>query len=334
MSEPENTNRALKRAEAAAHGSSFNRTTSDAFRKKIIAIGGGKGGIGKSFISTGIAYSLAQKGYRTIIVDLDLGGANLHTCLGVPAPKISLSDFFAGRVAFLEQLLTPTQDENLKLISGAHDALNVANVDEFTVQRLQKAMEGLDFDYLILDLGAGTTNPTLDFFIMAHYSILAMSPDPTSIENGYRFLKSAFYRTLKKAEQSYGARKIIEEAMDQKNSKGIRSPNDLVKFLSRFEPHVGKRIEEAVRKLDIRVVINQVRTPDDVEVGNSVEQICKLYFGLNTKFTGYLDYDNAVWQSLRKRQPLILECPKSHLVTQLREITNRLISETQAQAAV
>jgi len=59
----------------------------------VIAVGGGKGGIGKTLLSANLGVHLASRGYRVVMVDADLGGANLHTCLGVKAPRATLSDF-------------------------------------------------------------------------------------------------------------------------------------------------------------------------------------------------------------------------------------------------
>ncbi|MEE8219789.1 MAG: P-loop NTPase, partial [bacterium] len=66
--------------------------------KSIWAIGGGKGGTGKSFMTASLGIQLAQFGRRTIIVDADLGAANLHTCLGVKSPKVTLADFLSRTV--------------------------------------------------------------------------------------------------------------------------------------------------------------------------------------------------------------------------------------------
>ncbi len=302
--------------------------------KEIWAIGGGKGGIGKSFISCGIAHTLAKLGKRVVLVDLDLGSANLHTCLGLGFPKHTLSDFISSRVASIEQLLTPTLDPNLKFISGAHDALNVASLDEFTLQRIKHALKGLNYDYLLLDLGAGTSVPTLDFFTFADRSLLGLTPEPTSIENAYRFLKSAFYHKLKGIEHCFKAEKIVEEAMDQRNNKGIRSPWDLIHYLSKSHPHVGCKIEAELKKLNIHLIVNQVRSTEDLQIGESVEQICRKYFGLYTKYAGYLDWDDAVWQALRKGRPLVVECPQNHVVKQLRDIVMSILELERKKIAV
>src|SRR4051812_47056286 len=79
-----------------------------AHNKKIWAIGGGKGGVGKSFIISSLAVSIARLGKSVTVVDLDLGSANLHTCFGVDIPKMTLSDFFAERVNHLNDLCQKT----------------------------------------------------------------------------------------------------------------------------------------------------------------------------------------------------------------------------------
>src|SRR4051812_19367422 len=96
--------------------------------KQIWAIGGGKGGVGKTLITANFAITLAKAGASVTLVDLDLGGANLHTCLGVEQTTHTLSDLFSPDVKNLNELATPTQIPNLSLISGAQDSLNVANL--------------------------------------------------------------------------------------------------------------------------------------------------------------------------------------------------------------
>src|SRR5882724_10833048 len=72
--------------------------------RRIIAVGGGKGGIGKSLVSANLGIALAQRGSSVVLVDADLGGANLHSCLGVAQPQVSLSDFVNRNVARLEDV--------------------------------------------------------------------------------------------------------------------------------------------------------------------------------------------------------------------------------------
>ena len=82
--------------------------SSDSDCARLIPVGGGKGGVGKSFIVANLAASLARAGKRVVAVDGDLEGANLHTCLGIPKPRISLADFVAQREEDLGKLTIET----------------------------------------------------------------------------------------------------------------------------------------------------------------------------------------------------------------------------------
>src|SRR5205823_10349069 len=82
--------------------------------RRVIAVGGGKGGIGKSLVSANLGIALAQKGKRVVLVDADLGGANLHTCLGVAQPQVTLSDFVSKKVNTLDELMIDVGVPHLK----------------------------------------------------------------------------------------------------------------------------------------------------------------------------------------------------------------------------
>lgn len=99
----------------------------DNLRKKLWAIGGGKGGVGKSIITLLLGVRLAKLGVKVILVDADLGGANLNILLGIRYPLHTLEDFMQKRVDYLEDALTSTPIPNLRLLCGADDILGIAN---------------------------------------------------------------------------------------------------------------------------------------------------------------------------------------------------------------
>src|SRR5579871_5775262 len=80
---------------------------------RIIGIGGGKGGIGKSLLSASLGIDLAGRGKRVVLVDADLGGANLHTCLGIEQPAVGVGDYLGHRVEGLAEAMTATGVHNL-----------------------------------------------------------------------------------------------------------------------------------------------------------------------------------------------------------------------------
>jgi flagellar biosynthesis protein FlhG len=293
--------------------------------REVWAIGGGKGGIGKTLLTSNMAVYLSWLNKRVVVVDMDLGGANLHTSLGVEAPGKTLSDVVLGRVDDLNELLQPTPIKNLQLISGAQDPVGIANLRHMQKARLIRKFREIDADYVLLDLGAGTASNTLDFFLLADRKLVLVTPEPTSIENAYRFIKSAFYRMLRASTPSPYVRQLIEQAMDLKNTRGIRTPKDLLAEVKRLSPSDGVELEERMKAFRIALVVNQVRVKAEAEIGKSVQMVCERYFGMTVDYMGYLPYDNAVWQSIRRRVPFLIDAPNCTAVTNLEEILRNLL---------
>lgn len=293
--------------------------------KKVWAIGGGKGGVGKSLVSANVAICLALMGNKVVAVDLDLGGANLHTCLGLPIPQVTLSDYVSKKISNFDDLLVSTPISNLKIISGAQDELGMANLKHMHKNQIIRKLHELDADYILFDLGAGTAFNTIDFFITADKGILVVLPEPTSIENTYRFIKSVFFRRLKMVEGVSDIEHLINESMNAKVTQGQSSPADLMKKISDLNPEVGYRVRQEMAHFRPNLIINQVRSQADIDIGYSIQSICRKYFGIEMTFPGYLDYDQSVWQSVRKRKPLLIEYPNSKLVNNFDRIVNRLI---------
>ena len=294
--------------------------------KKIWAIGGGKGGVGKSLVSANVAICLALMGHKVVAVDLDLGGANLHTCLGLPIPQTTLSDYVSKKVIDFEELLVSTPIHNLKIISGAQDELGMANLKHMHKNQIIRKLHELDADYILFDLGAGTAFNTIDFFITADKGILVALPEPTSIENTYRFIKSVFYRRLRMIEGVNDIEHLITESMSAKVTMGSSgSPAELMKKIMELSPETGLKIRQEMSHFRPNLIINQVRSQADIDIGYSIQSICRKYFGIEMTFPGYLDYDQSVWQSVRKRKPLLIEYPNSKLVHNFDRIVTRLM---------
>lgn len=300
----------------------------------IIAVGGGKGGVGKSFISSNIGIFLANMGFRTVIVDLDLGAPNLHTCLGEPPPKINFHDYITGRVDNFSDVAVATQVPKLRMITGANDHKELANINLHEQSRLMSAIYNLEADFTILDLSAGTHTSTLDFFLMAHRHLVTLTPDPTSIENAYRFMKATFFRRIKRFERQLQLEGVISQLMSEPDKHKIKLPSDLLGAVAATEPQRGHELKEVMSRLHFELIINQSRGSKDIQVGHSIESISKRYFGTPVHLLGSIDYDNAVWHALRKRRPVLLEYPNSSLYMQILSIARDLASPHLKKAVI
>ncbi len=297
---------------------------------RIWAVGGGKGGVGKSLISANFSWLLAQEGKRVLAVDLDLGGSNLHTCLGVLPPENSLGDWLTGRAKNLMSTITPTQHPSLFLISGASDPLSINTQMEERKKDLYAELSQLPFDEIVLDLGAGSHSLTIDFFNCADDGILSILPEPTSVENAYRFIRVAFYRRLMHCPELKEFLPVIMEGADAKNTLGVKSPTDLKEIISRLDRNAGDAFEREIAKMKPNIVVNQVRTSQDIEIGKSIVGVCRRYFGIDAKYVGYIDYETSVWKAIRMKRPAVAEFPRSILAARIARLTKTLLGEESA----
>ncbi|MFC2075282.1 P-loop NTPase [Bdellovibrionota bacterium] len=301
-------------------------------KKEVWAIGGGKGGVGKSLITANLAIALSRQGHRVLLVDLDLGGANLHTCLGVSMPFGTLSDFIDGGIGEIKDVIAETGIPNLHLINGARDSVTIANIRHTQKLRLLNRLRKLDYDYVLFDLGAGTSFNMLDFFLEADKGLIVLIPEPTSVENIYRFVKSAYYRQLNALATHLGLRNEIASLIKNEGQVKIESPAVLIEKLKGINFEKGEKIEAELKKFCPKLIMNMVRSHSDMEVGYAVRSVFRKYFGIGLDYVGYLDYDNAVWQSIRKKRPFLLEFPNSKLVRSFERISKTLSLEEEFES--
>ena len=292
---------------------------------KIIAVGGGKGGVGKSLVSANLSLSLAKRGFRTAAVDLDLGGANLHTCLGVPLPPVGLTDFVTRRASSLGEIMVPSGVENLWLIAGANDALDAANPRYQQKQKLLRHLGKLDLDYLVLDLGAGTQFNVLDFFLLADHGLLVLLPEPTSIENAYRFVKAAFFRRLEQVQEHFAIGEEVAAALSTREGMS-RTPFDLYRAVAEKDPVLAAQLQQEMDGFRVKLIVNQVRSEADLGVAPAVVNAWKKFFGIQMDTLGSIPYDDEAWRAVRRRRPIVVDRPESEAAAAISGIVDRMIA--------
>ncbi len=293
---------------------------------KILAVGGGKGGVGKSFIAANMGIALAKTGKRVVLVDLDLGGSNLHTCLGLGHINTTMSDFFTAPRYPINDLIVDTNIPHLSLISGASNTLDIANLQHFQKTKIIRNLPKIETDYVILDLGAGTAYNTLDFFLAADCGMVTVTPEPASIENSYRFIKSVFMRKLRSNQISSELREVIHQIMMQHHAGGrrLKTLADFFEETEKADPLTAAWIRSELENIRIQLVVNQVLDSGDIEIGHSFKVACKTYFGIGIDYAGYLHHDPTVLQTLRNKKPFLLENPKSRLSISLERIAHTM----------
>ena len=294
---------------------------------QIWAVGGGKGGIGKSTISILLAFWLARMGKRTILADLDLGGANLHTLMGIKSPPRTLNDFVTRRIDSLEEVCIETDIEDLLLICGASDVLTLANPHVAQKIKIINHIRKLDADYIVLDLGAGTSFNVLDFFLVAERKIVVLTPQPTSIQNAYSFVRNAVYRRLSKlASQQPPLQALIKSAMDEDNELRVRTIRDL---LEAAEDISGKEMRETLQKeieaIRPAVITNMVVNSTDKNAGRVIQLVSEKYLMIYPQNFGGVAFDKQITQMVSEMVPITKLLQSSDAFANTYDITMKLL---------
>jgi len=292
----------------------------------VWSIAGGKGGTGKSFITSNIAISLAQRGKRVVAIDADLGGANLHSFIGVRRPGRGISDFFEKKTP-LTELLVDSGLPNLQIISGDVQTLESDGIKFTQKLKLFRHIRGLDADYVLIDLGSGAHNNTMDTFMFADRMIVVIVPVKTSIENMYQFVKNVFFRKLKMTFSKKGLKDVVLETWRHRERHGIRNLRDLLDHLRASMPHQGNIFDDDMMNFRINIVLNQVKSSKDVKVGPDIKSVLHKYLGIQSIFSGFVEYDESIWQCINRGMPFLRTYPSSHCAREVERLVDNLLGD-------
>ena len=296
-------------------------------KPQIWAVGGGKGGVGKSLVSVLLALEIARRDKKTILIDVDLGGANLHTMMGIKTPVRTLNDLVTRKYDSMDQICIQTGIQNLELVCGASEILSLANPQYAQKHKIVQNINSLSADCVILDLGAGTSYNVLDFFLIADYPIVVLTPQPISIQNAYGFVRNTVYRKLSRlAAQKPSLQHLIKAAMDPKNEDQMRTIQDL--FVSISNSHnskVAEQLKKAIRTIKPWIITNKAREQRDKNAGRIIQLVSEKYLTIQAQQLGAINYDSRIEHMVSQMRAVSNLSVESPARADVRNIVNRLV---------
>ncbi|MBN2442272.1 MAG: P-loop NTPase [Spirochaetales bacterium] len=294
----------------------------------ILPIASGKGGTGKTVLSGNLGVALARRGKKVILIDLDLGGANLHTCLGIRNDKSGIGDFIYKRVHALTEIMYPTPIPGLYFIPGDVLLPGTANLDYGTKNKIIRNIEKLDADYIIIDLGSGTSFNTIDFFIMSPTGIIVTSTEPTAILNAYSFLKTVIFRIVYRSfPPKSDERGIIYSFVTNRIEGTTMSFKTLIDLIQKAHYASGEIARESFQKLFPKIVINMGKFESDINIGSKLKMIVRNNLGINVHYVGYLPKSKEISLSIIRRQPLYMLSPDSLFSKSINILAEKVLSD-------
>ncbi|MCS6912307.1 MAG: MinD/ParA family protein [Myxococcales bacterium] len=155
---------------------------------RVVAVTSGKGGVGKTNVAGNLAVALTQRGLRVLVVDGDLGMADLNLVYGI-APRLTLLDVLAGRCTISEVLARGPA--GVYVLPACAASFRMANLSDTELQQMWAAIAQLEgaFDIMVIDTGAGIGATSMTFAAAADQPVLVVTPEPSSIADGYAVAK-------------------------------------------------------------------------------------------------------------------------------------------------
>lgn len=307
--------------------------TADNSSRRIISVAGCKGGVGKSVIACGIALELGRLGRDVILVDADLGGPNLHTYLGIQAPEFVMSDFLSRRVKTIEQIALKTDFPGVRFISSAGNVPSQANPRFAQKTKIINSLRALEAEFIIVDIGAGSSYDVMDFFSIIDSGLLVTIPEPTSIVNSYGFVKNVLFRRFTTAFRKFSlVMELLKRGMNPDGESGISGIQELMSKMSEVSPECWREATSILDNFRPNLLVNMAVTEDDVKLGHKLKAIIEKYLSINATFLGQVEEDPAVRISAKKMIPFTVLAPDCKATQSIKNIA-ALLAQPPAPAS-
>jgi flagellar biosynthesis protein FlhG len=300
---------------------------------KMIAVGGAKGGIGKSLFVANLGVFLSQLGKKTVVVDLDLGGANLHLYMGVWSLTHRIDDFLTGKVPTISDIMTPTHYGPV-LIGGGGGKLGAANLHFSRKLKLLRALKTIDADYVILDLGGDTTYNILDFYLAADQGFVLTTCEPASYLDAYGFIKMSLHRRLSRlfgAESDYRnfrdfeVERQINEFIFSNTSSNGRHMSDLVKQMAQSNPTHHHLIKELLDRFRPGIAVTMVEAQAQVdELVSRLKKVSAKMLSIDLDYFGCVPFERQIQKSAQDLVPCVAKSPEGAFAKALRRIVLKM----------
>jgi flagellar biosynthesis protein FlhG len=292
---------------------------------RFLAVGGGRGGVGKSLVAVNLAVYFAQLGKTVVLVDADAGGANLHAHFGLKAAWTRPDSASAGAEG-MQHALVPTSVPGLSLLPAPHDALAPSLPLRTGKQaRWLSAVRRLAADYVVVDTGPGHNDLALDLTLTADVAIAVTIPEPPAIETTYRFLRAAFRRRLWRAfrhDPQHAAN--LEHALASLGP--LPAPIQLVHRLAKLDAALADAAWAQAQSLRFELVVNAIRARGDADLGAWMSALVSRHYGVALDELGHIEQDDTVWLTVRRNKPLLVDSPTCKAARNLERIARRVLA--------
>jgi flagellar biosynthesis protein FlhG len=315
-----------------------NKSPISFFKPQVLSFASGKGGVGRSFIVSSLGITLAKMGLRVVVVDFDFTGANLHSWFGQSPSNPNIGDFFKSPNLHLKDIMNSTNIEELKIIHGFWPTWGIFNINSKFMAQFLEELKSLPADMILVDLGSGLSPFQWEVLNVSSDIILVSTPEPLSIEKNYRWVEKYLVQYFKeKNRDGFSEAELLKYWIGRTDTK-----HQLFQIRGFFEKEFNKVKSKNNKEMisdksligPIQLILNQTRSYEDENLGASVKSVFNKNYFTNLNYAGFIQYDNAVWQCARQRDPVLLTQPYSPQVGQFLSIAKQLVDPKLLKAVI
>jgi len=264
---------------------------------RTIAVGGGKGGVGKTLVAVNLSLALSRMEKKITLLDGDIGNSNCHTLLGITRIDSSLEEYLRKERS-LHEITVSTAYTGLRLVCGAQN-----NVDDLLAREMSRLLDDIrqvEADGLVIDLGAGMSDEMLDLYRLADDKIIVVTPQVTSLQNAYGFIKSAFFHDLKCTGR-------LDALLDQTGS----NPQKLHSLIGGLEDSHAARHAFAVvlARQRFKIFGNMVNNDKDVKIVQNLQKVVEQYLHIENTILGTMSTGEDIRNSVNRITPFVALSP-------------------------
>lgn len=292
----------------------------------FIPIASGKGGVGKSILAANLAVALANSGYSVVTIDLDLGGSNLYSYLGLENEYAGIGDYLISRKGKLKDYLVQTNIPNLQYLAADHRVPFLANITYAQKVKLINEIKNIPADFIVIDLGAGTTFNTLDYFDFSTNGLVVTTFEKPAILNTLSFIKNFVHRVaLREIKQNTIINAEINKAYKNITGDDFLTIKNIISIVDKVDSSLASRIETLTRSYQPRIIFNRGNHPDQLKVSAHLQSSIKKYLSIDLCFFGFLFEEDPVKLSPVPGYSLLKRYPESILSKGIVEISKRIV---------
>jgi len=290
------------RINQASGGADSIRYEMAKIKPQVIAVAGGKGGVGKSLFASMLSICLASFGRRTVAIDMDFNGANLYGYLNINDFTGSLNSFWGNKSHSLVDMVQNTQFPKLDAIPFRSDLFDPSTLKSWQQRRFLREMRKLNAEFVIVDIGSASEEFSYKVFLNADIRLVLSTSDMFSVLNTFSFIRSALYFGIRHYfRESPAVHQVLEEC-------GQLIDGKLVKPLDRMR----KCLPATVRREFItgfwqnfrpKIVLNGVRPTDSLDDFKLLGPVVQDLLDVDLDYWGQVRFDLNLREAVLQRRP-------------------------------